>query len=97
VKVVWSPLAVQRVLEIAEYIALDKPGAADRWADSTFEVVGRLESHPESGRVVPEMGRPEVREVIHGAYRIIYRVEVERVLVLTVRGSRQRFDPSEAE
>jgi plasmid stabilization system protein ParE len=85
------------VLEIAEYIALDKPGAADRWADSTFQVAGRLESHPKSGRIVPEMGRSEVREIIHGAYRIIYRIETERVLVLTIRASRQRFDSSEAE
>lgn len=96
-KVVWSPLAIQRVLESAEYIALDKPGAAGRWADSVFRAVGRLEDHPESGRIVPEIGRAEVRELIHGAYRIVYRIEEDRVLILTVRGSRQRFDPSEAQ
>lgn len=96
-RVAWSPLAIRRVQEIAEHIALDKPGAAVRWADSVFRAVGRLEDHPESGRVVPEMNRSEVREIIHGAYRVIYRVEEETVLVLTVRGSRQRFDPSEAE
>ena len=84
-------------MESAEYIALDKPGAAGRWADSVFRTAGRLKAHPESGRIVPEIGRAEVRELIQGAYRIIYRVEDERVLILTVRGSRQRFDPSEVE
>jgi toxin ParE1/3/4 len=30
-KIVWSPLAIDRVSEIAEYIALDKPLAAANW------------------------------------------------------------------
>lgn len=96
-KVLWSPLAIQRVLEIAEHIALDKPEAAERWADSTFEVAKRLERHPESGRVVPELGRADLREIIHGSYRIIHRVEEDRVLILSVRSARQRFDPKETE
>lgn len=64
-KITWSPLAVQRVLEQAEVIARDRPDAAVRWADGIFEAVRRLEEHPMSGRMVPEVRRPEVREVIH--------------------------------
>lgn len=74
-KVAWSPLAIQRVTEIARFIALDKPGAARHWADSIFDAAGRLEVHPESGRIVPELGRPEIREVTPGGDRIIYRIE----------------------
>ena len=43
----------------------------------------------ESGRLVPEL-----REVIHGAYRVIYRIESGRVSVLTVRYGRRLLDPS---
>ncbi len=32
-KIVWSPLAVERVSEIALYIADDNPGAAERLVD----------------------------------------------------------------
>lgn len=42
-----------------------------------FEAVDRLELFPESGRVVPELNRKEIREVIIGNYRIIYRIREE--------------------
>jgi plasmid stabilization system protein ParE len=97
VRITWSPLAIQRVLEAAEFIARDKPGAAQSWAESTFEAVERLADLPNSGRVVPEIRRPEIREIIHGAFRIIYRIESDQVLVLTVRRGRRLLDPSEIE
>ena len=30
-KIIWSPLALERVQGIARYIAKDKPSAADKW------------------------------------------------------------------
>lgn len=96
-KIIWSPLAIQRVLETADYISHDKPEAATRWAESIFAAVERLKDHPQSGRMVPELQRPEVREIIHGAYRIIHRVEGDHVLILTVRSSRQQLEPSGTE
>jgi plasmid stabilization system protein ParE len=47
--------------------------------------------------VVPEIRRPEIREIIHGAFRIIYRIEDDQVLILTVRRGRRLLDPSEIE
>ncbi len=54
--------------------------------------VDRVRDLPESGRIVPELQRPDVREVIQGAYRIVYRLHEDREVaeVLTVfRGSRR--------
>jgi plasmid stabilization system protein ParE len=45
-RIVWSPLAVQRLREAAEYIARDKPGAAERWVGGAFEAVGRFAELP---------------------------------------------------
>lgn len=95
--VTWSPLAIERTIEAAEFIALDKPAAAQPWAESIFAAVERLAAFPESGRVVPELGRPEIREIIQRGHRIVYRVEAEHVYVLTVRQSWQLFDPAETE
>jgi len=95
VKITWSPLAIRRVIEAAEFIARDKPAAAQRWTESTFSAVERLAEWPRSGRVVPELGRAEVREVIHGSYRIIYRIAGDEVLILNVRHARRRLDPEE--
>jgi plasmid stabilization system protein ParE len=83
-RVTWSRRAIRRVVEYAEYIALDKPGAAERWLEGAFEAVEPLSDFPWSGRVVPELGREDIRELLCGAYRMIYRVfpgEQERPLV----------------
>ncbi len=97
-KIVWSPLAIERAYEPATYIASDKPQAALRWLDGLFEVTDRLEMFPESGRIVPEIGLPEFREVVYGkAYRVIYRVEETRVSILTVRNFAQPLDTSEVD
>lgn len=37
------------------------------------------------GRMVPEFRRPELREVIHASYRVIYRVQREGKAVEVVR------------
>ncbi|WP_227367397.1 type II toxin-antitoxin system RelE/ParE family toxin [Halomonas sp. M20] len=88
-KVEWSPLALEKVEDIAQYIARDNPDAALRWVDELFSVVERLAEFPESGRVVPEVKIHRIREVIFGAYRVIYSVR-DRIEVLTVRhGSQQ--------
>lgn len=83
-QVVWTDPALERVREIAVQIALDDPDAAERWADGLFDAVEHLAFFPESGRVVPELGVRTVRELIHGAYRVFYRVGAA-VEVLSVR------------
>lgn len=90
-KIVWSPLALDRVNEIADYIAENSVEAAKVWLVDGFGVVDRLADFPESGRMVPEVKRPNIREIIFKNYRIIYRVERKQVSVLTVRHSRQRL------
>ena len=88
-KIIWSPLAIDRVAEIAQYIALDSPNSAQKWVDLIFQVVERLERFPKSGRIVPEIKQDDFREIIHGNYRIIYRLQSESVSILTVRHGRQ--------
>jgi plasmid stabilization system protein ParE len=94
-RIVWSSLAVRKVLDEARYIARDRPNAAERWADSIFEAALPLAQHPHQGRTVPELARVEIRELIHRGYRIIYRLDQEAVLILTVRHSRRLLDLSE--
>jgi len=59
-----------------------------------FDSVERLADSPESGRVVPEVGVRRIRELIFGAYRVIYSVKDE-VEILTVRRGSQLLDVSE--
>jgi toxin ParE1/3/4 len=88
-KIIWSPMAIDRASEIAEYIALDKPSAANKWVTTVFSKVEQLTSSPEIGRVVPEIGNEQFRELIYGNYRIIYRIEKKQLLILTIRHGKQ--------
>lgn len=96
-RVVWSPLAEQRALEAVEYIAHDRPGAAAAWLDRLLERVKALEQFEQQGRVVGEIGLPAYREVLHAPYRIIYRVDSARVVILTLRHVRRAWDPAEVD
>ncbi|MFZ5571005.1 MAG: type II toxin-antitoxin system RelE/ParE family toxin [Thermodesulfobacteriota bacterium] len=67
-KIVWSPLAVERSSEIVDYISQDKPLAADNWIHAVFSKVDQLRANPEIGRIVPEMNERQFRELIYGNY-----------------------------
>ena len=88
-RIVWSPLALQRASDIADYIAEDNPTAALNWIKTVFEKVQRLASSPEMGRIVPEITEQEFRELIYGNYRIIYYFDAEQISILTVRHGMQ--------
>ncbi len=96
-KIIWSPLALDRVSETAEYIARDKPIAARNWIEKVFAKVEQLKDAPEIGRVVPEIDRIEFRELLYGNYRIIYKIEKNQVSVLTVRHGMQILPVNEIE
>jgi len=88
-RIIWSPLAVDRASEIADYIVQDKPSAAEKWIDTVFFRVEQLKSSPEIGRIVREINDSQFRELIYGNYRIIYRIETKQIFVLTIRHGRQ--------
>ena len=88
-KIQWSPLAIDRVGTIADYIAQDDPFAAEKWVWAVFDRVKQVKDFSKSGRYVPEIRRKDIRELIYGNYRIIYRIEKGRVSILTVRHVRQ--------
>jgi len=88
-KILWSPLAVERASEISAYIAQDNPKAAAKWLGTIFKKAEQLKSSPQSGRIVPEMNNEEIRELLYGNYRIIYRFEGNRISILTIRHGKQ--------
>jgi len=88
-KIYWSPLAVERLDDIYEYIAADDYGAAQKMVGCIIRRIEKLSKNPERGRIVPEVSRNEIREVFEGEYRIIYRIESKKVFILTIRNFKQ--------
>lgn len=64
-RIIWSPLSVDRLSETAEYIAHDNPRTAERWVDEIFTKVEQLKSVTEIGRIVPETDHRKIRELIY--------------------------------
>ncbi len=85
----WTIQALDDLDAICEFIARDAPRYAQLFAMQAFESVDRLEMFPHSGRVVPEINKQEIREVILGNYRIVYRLREDEVEILTVHHGAQ--------
>lgn len=88
-KIFWSPLAVERLENIYNYISVDNKSAAQKVAERIFKKVETLSKNPERGRIVPEANRAEIRELFESDYRINYRIETKRVSILTIRNFKQ--------
>jgi plasmid stabilization system protein ParE len=90
IELVWSPRAVADLDEIRAYIAADSPAYAELTVRRLLATAERLRSFPELGRLVPERHAPEIRELISGQFRIVYRRGGSVAEIVTVfRSSRQ--------
>ena len=69
---------------------VDSPAWADLTVRRLVAAVERLREFPDSGRMVPERQLPDLREIVSGKYRIVYRRKPDLVEIATVfRGSRE--------
>ena len=88
-EVIFTDHFLERVEECTDYIALDHISTAVKWARGIFEHCQKLSEQPESGRIVPEFKRPEIRELIHGNYRLVYELKTNQIDMLTIWHTRQ--------
>jgi len=61
------------------------------WAKDIFSKCQKLQTNPNMGRMVPEFRRPEIRELIHGNYRLVHEVKFSQVDMLTIWHTSQQF------
>ena len=94
-RVVWSPPADRQVDEAVEYIAPDDPTAALEWLERLLERVKALARFPDSGRVVPEIRREDIREIIVSPYRVMYRRKDDMVKIAAIRHEARAVDERE--
>jgi addiction module RelE/StbE family toxin len=88
-KLRWTTQAVEDMEAIRKFIANDSGVYADLVVARLLESVEQLEQFFRSGRIVPELADPQLREIIESPYRIVYRVHDGAVEILTVfRASR---------
>jgi plasmid stabilization system protein ParE len=88
-RIVWAEPALLDLDAIADYIALDNPGAAHRLVRQVFSKVDRLRRFPKIGSVPPEIPDLPYRQLQSPPCRAFYRIERDIVYVVHVlRGER---------
>lgn len=83
-KIEWTEPALLDLESIQDYIKRDSEYYAILFIERIIEAVESLEKFPEIGRSVPEAEEENIREILFYNYRIMYRVEIERILILTI-------------
>ena len=94
-EVLWAAVAENDLLGIVLYIAEESPGSAKKVLARIRTRTAKLGKSPLQGRVVPELlsqGISLYREVVVSPWRVIYRVEGERVYVVSVLDSRRNVE-----
>lgn len=80
----WSPEASEDLEAIAEYIARDSEYYARAVVTKILSTSKNICNFPESGRVVPEIGKEDIRERFVYSYRLVYRIESGRILIVAI-------------
>ena len=88
-KIIWASSALQDIESIAQYIERDSVDQASLFVSRIIEMTDQLEDFPRSGRIIPEINDEHCREVIYGAYRIMYRIFPKEIWITgVVHGAR---------
>lgn len=93
VQVKWLIEAKIDLKEIHDYIALDSKKYAKIQVKRIKEHTEILKLQPKIGKQVEEINHPEVREIIIGNYRIIYRNVSSKIIDILMihHGARDMF------
>lgn len=94
-RVEWTELAFEQLDDAMAFIARDRPETAFRWFATMLEEAERLARFPDSGRLVPEASRDDIREIIVSPYRIVYRRDPQAVFITMFLHERQQVDPDD--
>ena len=88
VEIRWLKEARDDLRNIHDFIAQDSKVYASRQIDKIFSKAQILKTQPHLGHLVEELNDPEIRELLEGRYRIIYRVLSDnRVDILMIHHS----------
>jgi plasmid stabilization system protein ParE len=93
-KIKWTDEAQRDLRAIWSFIARDSVHNADRFIGKLVRAARRLRRFPSIGTIVADLTSREYREVLHGNFRIVYRLKDDQVLIVAVRHAARLLDDS---
>lgn len=88
-RVRFSDEALAKLRAIHAYIAQDSPKNAAGMIDRITRCAERTGDVPRLGRKVPEYNLDTLRQAMERPYRIIYRIDPDEIVIVTVMHYRQ--------
>jgi plasmid stabilization system protein ParE len=89
--VIWTRLAKADLKYIYDFIAKDSKHYAKKVAQEIRQSTDILNRLPDIGKMVAEIGKPEIQELHIYSYRIMYECKNDHCYVLTVIHKRRDF------
>jgi addiction module RelE/StbE family toxin len=90
-KIIWSPLALDQLEKISDYISKDSDSYAAAVITEMIDSVERLVAFPRIGRRVPESDQDDLREILVRSWRLVYRIGDGRIDVVEIIHGAQRL------
>jgi len=87
----WSKPAKLDLKQIHEYIKKDSKFYAQKVSQEIVDKSGILNTFPKIGRIVPEIGDPNIRELLIYSYRLIYELFPNKIEILALIHSKSNF------
>ncbi len=91
-KIHWSESAIDSLKAIKEFIANDSEFYSKFFTENIINHVEVLKEFPSIGSIVPEYNQSDIREIIFGNYRIVYRMYENRITVLNIIHASRDFE-----
>jgi len=83
--ITFADSSVKDLEEIrAWYADQHVPDVGERLLREVFYQIEKIVDYPEFGGIVPEVGAVHLREIIHPPFRIVYRLDKNRVRIVRV-------------
>jgi plasmid stabilization system protein ParE len=88
----WSVPARNDLKRIHDFIANDSKYYARKVIQDIVTTTETLTDFPESGRIVPEIGDQNIRELFVYSYRLVYEISVRAIEILAIIHGRRDFN-----
>lgn len=93
-KVIWTDEAIADLRQIVARIAQDSPSAAVKMGEEVIHKSLLLADYPRMGRVLREVKRDTLREIMIQPYRLIYEInDASSTVMLRVLWHGARCEP----
>lgn len=89
VVILWTEKALNDLKLIHDFIAIDSPSYANRFVNRINEKIKLLYKFHLVGKIVPEINKPDIREILIKNYRIIYKINEDVVYISRIYHSKR--------